>query len=157
MNNAVGVADVPALTRRGVVVGLGTDAMTENMLEELRAALWVRHLAAGDPSAGFAETLATLVTNNATIADRLWPGFGLGELREGGAADLVLIDYQPPTPFDETTFAGHLVFGLSQACVDTTIVAGNVLMADKQLRLDLDEAELTARARERSRALWERF
>jgi putative selenium metabolism protein SsnA len=157
MNNAVGVADVPALTRRGVVVGLGTDAMTENMLEELRAALWVRHLAAGDPSAGFTETLATLVANNAAIADRLWPGLGLGELREGAAADLVLIDYHPPTPLDETTFGGHLVFGLSQASVDTTIVAGRVLMAGKRLRLDLDEAELAARARERSRALWERF
>jgi putative selenium metabolism protein SsnA len=157
MNNAVGVADVPAMMRRSVVVGLGTDAMTENMLEELRAALWVRHLAAADPSAGFAETLATLLANNAAIADRLWPGAGLGELREGGAADLVLIDYHPPTPLDETTFAGHLVFGLSQATVDTTIVAGDVLMAGKQLRLDLDEGEVTARARERTRALWERF
>ena len=157
MNNAVGVADVLKMMSSGVLVGLGTDAMTENMLEELRAALWVRHLAAGDPSAGFAETLAMLVANNATIADRLWPGVGLGELREGGAADVVLIDYQPPTPFDETTFAGHLVFGLSQACVDTTIVAGRVLMAGKRLQLDLDEAELAARARERSRALWERF
>jgi putative selenium metabolism protein SsnA len=157
LNNAVGVADVPALTRRGVVVGLGTDAMTENMLEELRAALWVRHLAAGNPSAGFAETLATLLANNAAIADRLWPGAGLGELREGGAADLVLIDYHAPTPLDEATFAGHLVFGLSQAVVDTTIVGGRVLMAGKQLQLDLDEAEVAARARERSRALWERF
>ena len=157
MNNAVGVADVPAMMRRGILVGLGTDAMTEDMLEELRAALWVRHLATGNPSAGFAETVATLVANNATIADRLWPGLGLGGLREGGAADLILIDYQPPTPFDEQTFPGHLVFGLSQATVDTTIVAGNVLMAGKQLRLDLDEAELTAKARERTRALWERF
>jgi putative selenium metabolism protein SsnA len=157
MNNAVGVADVPAMMARGVLVGLGTDAMTENMLEELRAALWVRHLAAGDPSTGFAETLTTLVADNAAIADRLWPGLGLGELREGGAADLVLIDYHPPTPLDEATFPGHLVFGLSQASVDTTIVAGRVLMAGKQLRLDLDEAELAARARERSRALWERF
>ncbi len=157
LNNAVGVADVPALTRRGVVVGLGTDAMTENMLEELRAALWVRHLAAGDPSTGWSETLATLLVGNAAIADRLWPGAGLGELREGGAADLVLIDYHAPTPLDETTFGGHLVFGLSQASVDTTIVAGRVLMAGKRLRLDLDEAALAAQARERSRALWERF
>ena len=157
MNNAVGVADVPALARRGVLVGLGTDAMTENMLEELRAALWVRHLAAGDPSAGWSETLATLLTGNAAIADRLWPGLGLGELREGGAADVVLIDYDPPTPLDATTLGGHLVFGLSQASVDATIVAGRVLMAGRRLRLDLDEAELAARARERSRALWERF
>ncbi len=38
MNNAVGVADLIAMTKRNVLVGLGTDAMTTNMLEELRVA-----------------------------------------------------------------------------------------------------------------------
>ena len=78
-------------------------------------------------------------------------------LREGCAADLVLLDYDPPTPLDESTFLGHLAFGLSQAAVDTTIVGGNVLMAGRRLELDLDEAEIAAKARERAKALWVRF
>ena len=157
MNNAVGVADVPAMVTKGVLVGLGTDAMTTDMLEELRAALFVRHLAAANPSAGFLETVSLLTVGNAAIAERLWPGLGLGELREGGAADLAVFDYDPPTPLDDATVLGHLVFGLSQAGVDTTIVGGKVLMAGGRLELDLDEAEVAARARERARALWERF
>jgi putative selenium metabolism protein SsnA len=156
MNNAVGVADVPGMLRKGVLVGLGTDAMTVNMLEEVRAALWVRHLAENNPSVGFAETLSTLLVNNAKIANRHFP-VRLGEVREGCAADLALLDYAPPTPLDEDTFLGHLTFGLSQVAVDTTIVGGDVLMAGKRLELDLDEAEVAAKARERAKALWERF
>ena len=157
MNNAVGVADVPAMLANGVLVGLGTDAMTTDMLEELRAALFARHLAAANPSAGFLETASLLTVGNATIAERLWPGLGLGDLREGGAADIAVFDYDPPTPLDDTTVLPHLVFGLSQANVDTTVVGGKVLMAGGDLELDLDEAQIAARARERARALWERF
>lgn len=156
MNNAVGVADVPAMMARGVLVGLGTDAMTVNMGEELRAAMWVRHLAAGDPSVGFMETLATLLVNNATIANRYFEP-GVGVLQPGFAADVVLLDYAPPTPFDGTTFLGHFAFGLAAAPVDTTICGGRVLMEGKRLLLDLDEAEVAARSRECAVALWERF
>jgi len=157
MNNAVGVADVPCLLAGGVLVGLGTDAMTVDMREELRVALWVRHLAARDPSVGFVETTSLLVDGNRRIADRIWPGSGLGELREGGVADIVLLDYAPPTPLDEGSFLGHLVFGLPHAAVDTTIVGGRVLMEGKRLLLDLDESEVASRAQEHAAALWRRF
>jgi putative selenium metabolism protein SsnA len=156
MNNAVGTADVLGMLRRGVLVGLGTDAMTTDMLEEARAALFVRHLAERNPSAGFVETLSTLLVNNAAIANRHFP-VRLGELREGCAADVVVVDYLPVTPFDETTLLGHVLFGLSQATVDTTVVGGRVLMAGRALELDLDEAEVAAKTRERARAVWERF
>ncbi len=157
MNNAVGVADVPRLLAAGVLVGLGTDAMTADMLEELRAALFVRHLAAADPAAAFGETVALLTSGNAAIAERLFPGQGLGTLAPGHAADIAVLDYDPPTPLDEGTILGHMVFGLSQARVDATVVAGRVLMAAGRLEPDLDEAAVMAHARERAAALWERF
>lgn len=156
MNNAVGVADVPAMLKAGVLVGLGTDAMTTNMLEELRAALWVRHLAARNPSLGFVETVGLLLHGNAKVASRYWR-VPLGVLAPGAAADVVLIDYHPPTPLDESTLLGHLVFGVSQSQVDTTICQGRVLMERKRLCLDIDEATVAARARELAAALWRRF
>ncbi len=149
--------DVPALLAAGVLVGLGTDAMTTDMLEEVRAALFVRHLAAANPSAAFVETVGLLTDGNRALAERLWPGLALGELCEGGAADLAVFDYDPPTPLDGTTALGHLVFGLSQARVDATVAAGRVLMASGALEIGLDEPGVMARARERARALWERF
>ena len=62
MNNAVGIADIVAMSKRNVLVGLGTDAMTTNMLEELRAAVWAQHLRAQDPSVGFSEVVSALVS-----------------------------------------------------------------------------------------------
>ncbi len=156
MNNAVGVADLPAMAAAGVLVGLGTDAMTVDMREELRAAVWSQRLARRDPGAGFGEAFTALTVGNPTIATRLWPG-GVGELREGRAADLIVLGYDPPTAFDAATFAGHLVFGMALAPVVTTVVAGRVLMAEGRLELDLDPAEVAARARERAAALWKRI
>ena len=156
MNNAVGVADIIKMFKKGILVGLGTDAMTVNMLEEVRSALWVHHLAQNNPSVGFMESLSTLVFNNARISNRYWDP-KIGELKEGYAADVILIDYYPPTPFNENTFLGHLGFGLSQSFVDTTICAGKVLMEDKKLKIDLDEEEIAARSLKLSTTLWERF
>ncbi len=156
MNNAVGIADLPTLAEKGVLVGLGTDAMTVNMLEEVRVALWAQHLGRNNPSAGFMESVSALLVNNAKIANRYWKP-SVGELREGYAADIVLIDYLPPTPLDETTVLGHLVFGISQSAVDTTIAGGRILMEHKHLTIDVDEDRVNARARELTRELWKKL
>jgi len=156
MNNAVGVADIIKMFQKGVLVGLGTDAMTVNMLEEVRVALWAQHLSHNNPSVGFMEALSTLMFNNAKIANRYWDP-KVGVLREGYAADVILMDYWPPTPFNEGTFLGHLGFGLSQSFVDTTICGGKVLMEGKKLKIGVDEEEAAAKSLELSRKLWERF
>jgi putative selenium metabolism protein SsnA len=156
MNNAVGVADIITMMDKGLRVGLGTDAMTVNMLEELRSALWIHHLARENPSVGFMECMNTLTLNNARIANRYWD-MGVGELREGFAADIILMEYYPPTPFDAGTFLGHLGFGLSQAAVDTTIVGGKVLMENRDLKIGVDEAEVAGESRRLAARLWERF
>lgn len=130
--------------------------MTANMLEELRAALWAQHLRAGNPSAGFSEVVAALFVNNPIIAGRIF-GLRFGEIREGWAGDVVIFDYTPPTPLDETNLFGHLVFGLSQSAVDSTIVGGRVLMENKRLELNLDEERVNARARELAGDLWKRL
>lgn len=153
-NNSVGIADVTGLMEKGVLVGLGTDAMTVNMMEEVRVALWLQHLKR-DPSQGFMEVSKALLVNNAEIANRYFTG--LGELKAGAAADLAIIDYIPPTPMDADNFSGHLIFGISQSTVDTTIAAGKVLMEGKELKLDLDEEELSRKSAELAKRLWSRF
>jgi putative selenium metabolism protein SsnA len=156
LNNAVGIADIVAMTAAGVLVGLGTDAMTVDMLEELRVALWAQHYGRRDPSQGFKEATGALFAGNPAIAERIW-GLPLGRIREGGPGDVILVDYDPPTPLDAGSVLGHLVYGVSKSTVDTTIVAGRVLMANKKLKLDIDEERVTARSRELAAALWRRF
>ena len=156
LNNAVGIADVVALVQAGIPVGLGTDAMTVNMLEEIRVALWAQHLRQDHPTSAFMEIANTLFVRNPELASRLW-GFPLGTLQEGAAADVILLDYHAPTPLNDATVLGHLIFGLSQATVDTTICGGRILMAGRHLLIDVDEPRLAARSRELAAALWDRF
>jgi bifunctional ADP-heptose synthase (sugar kinase/adenylyltransferase) len=69
---------------------------------------------------------------------------------------LAIIDYQPPTPLSEANFLGHLIFGLVDATVDTTVCKGRILMRGKQI-LSLDEERITARSRELAPKMWERL
>ena len=154
MNNAVGVMDLFAMRDQGVFVGLGTDAMTSNMLEELRAALWLRKLSCADPAAGFMETTA-LLGNNVEIANRFFGG-GLGALQAGNKADIVAFNYHPHTPINSDNVLGHLVFGLSQSKVTTTVVNGRVLMENGEITVINEHAALAA-AREHGKAMWDRF
>ncbi len=156
LNNAVGIANLINLAKRGALLGLGTDAMSANLLEELRVALWAQRHSHRNPAVGFAEVTNALFTNNAVIAGRIF-GLRFGELAVGAVGDLAIFNYDPPTPLTDASALGHVVFGLSQAPVDTTIVGGRVLMEHRQLALDLDEARLNARARELAKKLWQRL
>lgn len=157
MNNAVGIADVVSMTEKGICVGLGTDAMTCNMFEEMRVACWLQKLGRKDPRVGFGEALGALFKNNARIAERYWRKERLGRIEEGAAADLILVDYDPVTPLDEKSLMGHLCFGVAESQVDTTIVGGRILLKNKILQLDIDEQRLAAQSRELAAKVWEAF
>lgn len=155
MNNAVGVTPLLTLLKKGALVGLGTDGMASDMLAQMRCAYLLHRLANRDPRVAFVEAPRLLLQNNAEIARRQF-GLPLGEIAEGGPADLAILDYQPPTPLTEGNFLGHLLFGLVDAVVDTTVCRGQVLMQDKQI-LSLDEARISARSRELAPRMWQRL
>ncbi len=155
MNNAVGVTPLLKLLQKGVLVGLGTDGMGSDMLVQMRCAYLLHRLANHDPRVAFLEAPQLLLQNNAEIAERQF-GLRLGEIAEGRPADLVIIDYQPPTPLSEANFLGHLIFGLVDAVVDTTVCKGKILMQGKQI-LSLDERRIAARSRELAPMMWKRL
>jgi cytosine/adenosine deaminase-related metal-dependent hydrolase len=109
-----------------------------------------------NPQIGFMETTNALLHGNKKIANTYWPDLGLGEIKEGGVADLIMIDYHAPTPLTSDTFLGHLVFGISQERVHTTIASGKILMENYQLTT-IDEAKIMADARQKTEAIWTKF
>ena len=155
MNNGVGAADLPALLEAGIQVGLGTDGMRGDMLAEANYAMVLQHHRAGDPSAAFAEPLDALLKTNAAFASGLF-GRRLGVLEPGAAADLILVDYRPITPLDDTNLYGHLYFGVAPSRVTDTMVGGRWLMRKGRL-LSLDMDAITRLAGEQSRGVWRRF
>jgi putative selenium metabolism protein SsnA len=155
MNNAVGVAKLLTLLKKGVLVGLGTDGMSSDMLAQMRCAYLLQRLDNRDPRVAFVEAPQLLLQNNVEICERQF-GIRLGEIAEGSPADLAILDYLPPTPLDEGDFLGHLIFGLVDATVDTTVCRGKILMRGKKI-LSLDEERIAARSRELAPKMWRRL
>ena len=155
MGNAVGCAPVIDMLRRGVHVGLGTDGYTCDMFESLKVAniLHKHHLT--DPKAGWAEAPDMLFRNNSLICEEYFSR-PLGRLVSGAYADVIVVNYDPPTPVHAGNLDGHILFGISGPMVDTTIINGRVAMREKQL-VDIDEAEILAKSRELAAKVWQRI
>ncbi len=162
MNNAVGRAPVAEMLQAGMNVGMGNDGFSMNMLQEMKAAYLLHKLALRDPREMPGDLVVQLAfQRNAQIIRAVFSPFSaafpqVGTLCVGAAADLVLLDYLPPTPLNGANFPWHLIFGIDAQHVNSTMVAGRWLMRDRQL-LIIDEARSHARARELSLALWQKM
>ena len=159
MNNAVGTADLPWMLHIGIPVGMGNDGFSNNMFVEAHVAYLAHKQATGDPRTLPADQVIDMLwRHNAGIARTYFPGLGAewGTLAEGAPADVILVDYDPPTPLSAGNLPWHLIFGVDGTSVDTTIVAGQVLMRKRRL-LTLDEREIMAHAREFAGKLWQRI
>ena len=156
MNNAVGAADIEGMLRLGIPVCLGNDGFSNNMWAEWKTAYLLHKVAHRDPRrANGMDIFQMAVTNNAGLAGIFWDT-PVGVLAPGAAADIILVDYKPPTPLSAGNLPWHIIFGFESSMVTATMVAGKLLMVDREL-LTLDEAAITARSRELAAAVWGRF
>jgi putative selenium metabolism protein SsnA len=156
MNNAVGVADVPAMLRGGMKVVLGNDGFSNNMFTEMKTAYLLHKAWRGDPRVATGSEIAQMAwTNNAALARQFFPK-PIGELTPGAYADIILLDYVPITPLTPANLPWHVLFGADGSHVTTTMVAGQVLMRDRKL-LFLDEQAIGAASREVASQTWQRF
>jgi putative selenium metabolism protein SsnA len=153
-NNAVGRADLAEHLRAGVSLGLGTDGMSPDVLAECAQVFLGCKDEAKDPRAGWVTARSALAGTKA-VADALF-GSGLGAITQGGPADLVILDYDPWTPFDGTNWPGHVLYGGLGSRVRHTICGGRWVVRDARAARVPDLERHVARARERALALWNR-
>lgn len=152
MGNACGCPPTMELVHRGILTGLGTDGYTHDMTESYKVAnvLHKHHLC--DANAAWGKVPKMLFENNAAIANRYFKA-PLGVLKEGAAADVIVVDYIAPTHLDENNINGHILFGMTGRDVVTTIANGKVLMKDREVTV-VDVEEAYAKCRESSAKLW---
>jgi putative selenium metabolism protein SsnA len=152
MGNAVGVASVVDMLDRGLRVGLGTDAYTADILASAQVAkiLASDHLA--DPTVGFGQALQMAFENNPQICAKFFAS-DLGVLKAGAYADLITVDYRPFTPLTAESAGGHILFGMSGAQVNDTMVNGAWVMRDRDI-ITVDEAAILAASTERAPHIW---
>ncbi|MDL2218891.1 putative aminohydrolase SsnA [Ruminococcaceae bacterium OttesenSCG-928-O06] len=154
MGNAVGCAAALQMLDKGILLGLGTDAYTQDMFESLKVANLIHKHHLCNPSVGFMESIAMLFQNNRDICARFIPQ-PLGIVEKGAAADLIVVDYTPHTPLNENTIAGHVMFGIMGRCVDSTMINGRFVMKERKMQT-VDEAAVLASARQQSADFWKR-
>lgn len=157
MNVGDGIAAVESQMRAGVRVCLGNDGLAPTMWREAEAAYFLQKIAHRDGRRLSPDQLLEMaIYNNAALASLYFSDAAVGTVAEGAAADLILVDYHPATPMTPANIGGHLVFAMNESMITTTIVAGELLMKDREL-LTVDEQEVKARCREAAPAFWERY
>ena len=148
MNNQVGYAPVGQFGRRSV---LGTDGISGDMFEETRLAFLKGRDTLSPLGAG--DWLRVLARGQRLATEAF--GIELGALIPGSAADLVILNYNPPTPMTTDNLPGHLIFGMNSGLIDAVMVNGRFIVRDGHPAFD--EEGLYARARETAAKLWGRY
>ncbi len=152
MGNAVGCSPVLQMFQKGILVGMGTDAYTHDMLESLKVFLIIQRHNACHPNVGWCEDMSMLFENNAKIGARYFKK-PLGVLAPGAAADVIVMDYKPFTPFSGENIDGHMLFGMMGKNCRTTVINGKVLYKDREF-VGIDEDKINAWTMEQSKKLW---
>lgn len=157
MNNGVGVAQIESMLRMGIKVCLGNDGFTNSMWDEWKTAYLLHKVHHRDPRRmGGYDVQQMAIYNNSALAGVFFPDTSIGQIVPGAAADLIFVDYHPFTPLTDGNLPWHIIFGFQQSMVTSTMVAGKFLMKNREL-LTLDEAEITARAREIAPRIWKKY
>lgn len=142
LNNAVGHFNSSGLGNR---LMLGTDGMHSDMIRSAQSAFFAGHLhdAIDYPGAWHRfRNVHRYLHQNGISGD--------------GDNNLVVLDYDPPTPFRPDNFFGHFLFGWESGMVQHVISNGNLIVENGVLT-KVNEAAILDEAREEAAKLWSRM
>ena len=142
---AAGIAPVPQLIKAGITLGLGTDGCASNnnldVFHEMDMAAKIHKAKTYDPTTMDARTVVEMATIGGARAIGL--DHQIGSLEVGKQADAIIIDHRSPhlTPMYHP--ASHIVYSAKGADVRDVIVAGRILVRNRQV-LSLDVEKIMA-------------
>lgn len=148
-SNMASQAGLATAAKFGVRGCVGTDTMTLDVLAEAQAA------ALRSTDAALPIDLLRFIANGHRLATELF-GTPIGPLREGAVADLVVLDYLPPTPLESATLAHHVLHGFSSRQVESVMVDG-LWRLWKRKPLAIDASEVARASREAAKGAWQRM
>lgn len=125
----------------GVPVGMATDGAASNSTLDVWESMTAMGLVQKSQEVDPTWMKARQVLEHATLQSAQTAGLGesIGSLAPGRQADLILVDLTAPRVQPIHDLAAALVYSARSSDVVTTIVAGRVLMEDRQLMtLDLE-------------------
>jgi len=141
-NNKVGNFSSLGLSEK---IMLGTDGMHSNMLRSTKAALYS---ASKNEDTGF-DTIYNRFRNVHNYLKQ-------NDFKGDGNNNLVVLDYNPRTDFNQNNFLGHFVFGIESNHIQHVISNGKLIVKDRIVQT-IDEQEVHKFSREQSLRLWEKL
>jgi len=146
---ASGVAPVSAMVEAGVKLGLGTDGAASNntldLLRDMQLTALLHKGVTGDPTVLPARTMVEMATIGG--ARTLGLDAQIGTLAEGKSADVVCMAMEGPHATPAFDPYSHLVFAARASDVRHVLVAGKLLVGNRNLNtLDQERIESQAEA-----------
>jgi 5-methylthioadenosine/S-adenosylhomocysteine deaminase len=148
------IAPIRALKDAGANIGVGSDNMSEDMIEVMRIALMVGRIKTGNYAAFMPLDVMEMATQNGAKA--LGLGTEIGSLEKGKKADVILLDLKKPHLVPLINVMGNIVHTGLSSDVDTVIVDGQILMEGREVKT-INEEEVLMRAQKTTERLWGDF
>jgi putative selenium metabolism protein SsnA len=149
MNNAVGYAPLNWFGERSA---LGTDGFPADMFEESKFGFFRNQ--ESEHRVEF-DRLSRMLQAGQKLVSSFF-GREFGTLRVGAPADLIVLDYNPPTPLTSRNLLGHFLFGMNSGMVVHTMVDGEWRMWNGEL-VGIDEEKIMRESAVVARKLWKRM
>ncbi len=144
---ASGVFQFQKLLNSGCFITLGTDGAASNnnlsMLEEMKLCALSAKIQSMDPTAGSAEDVFKIATQNGAEAF----GINAGVIAEGKLADCILVDLDNHFLVPNYNLISNMVYSADSSCIDTVICNGNIIMQNKHVN---GEEEIITKMKELS-------
>ena len=141
-NNQVGCFNSKGMNRN---IMLGTDGMHSDMLRSAKASFFAGQNYDTIDYPGIYRRFRNVhhyLRNNAFSGD--------------ADNNLVVLDYDTPTPMTATNFLGHFLFGIESKHV-THVISNGVLIVENRKVITVNETDILAEAKFQANRLWERM
>ena len=155
---ASGIAPIPEMLRKNIIVGLATDGAASNnnmdMFDVIRITPLLHKVVHGDPTALSAlDTLrmATIMGAKAIMMEEK-----IGSLEKGKYADIIIVDIHKPNTTPIYDPIATLVYSASSCNVDTVIINGKIMMMNRKLTY-MDEEKIIENAQKSLQRITDRM
>ena len=151
MKLASGIAPVPAMLKKGVQMGLGTDGCASNnnldLFGEMDMAAKLHKVNCADTTVMDALTVLKMATIDGAKA--LGIGDKVGSLETGKKADIIILDINKPHLTPMYNPYSHIAYTARGADVNHSIINGKIIMHERKL-MTLNLELILEKAREKS-------
>lgn len=154
LNCSHGAADYRILRRYGVNSMIGNDSLGSNIASDYRTFVFAEHTRCKNVWNVNTGDLLKCINNGYDNASRML-GIPLGRIKNGYAADMLTVDYDPYTPMDASNVWDHIFDAVFQQFRPRNVWCAGVQKL-KNYEVLLDEEKICAESRMCAENVWSR-